>query len=127
MPMRLSSSMMPVITVLALAVGVSCATRLAPAAPMVTSGGVRFVFERAGAKSVAVAGTFNEWSTRLHPLARAGPRGLWTAVVTLPPGEHLFMYVVDGNEWVSPPHAEDHVDDGFGAKNGVVIVRPTDR
>jgi len=51
---------------------------------------------------------------------------VWTAVVTLPPGEHLFVFVVDG-QWVVPPVAEDYVDDGFGSKNGVVIVRPRER
>ena len=36
--------------------------------------------------------------------ARAqGSRGVWTIVVQLPPGEHLFMYVVDGTQWISPP------------------------
>jgi hypothetical protein len=34
------------------------------------------------------------------------------------------MYIVDGDSWISPPYAEDYVDDGFGAKNGVVVVRP---
>ena len=36
------------------------------------------------------------------------------------------MSVVDG-KWVSPPFAEDYVDDGFGAKNGMVVVRPPER
>ena len=41
----------------------------------------------------------------------------------LPPGEYLFMYIVDGTRWLSPPAAEDYVDDGFGAWNGVLVVR----
>ena len=47
-----------------------------------------------------------------------------TIIVPLPPGEHAFMYVVDGAQWMSPPLASDYVDDGFGAKNGVVVVKP---
>jgi hypothetical protein len=35
------------------------------------------------------------------------------------------MYVVDGIQWISPEVAEDFVDDGFGVKNGVVVVRPS--
>src|SRR5262245_5729386 len=99
----------------------SCATTMAPAAPVVTPAGVRFVLMRAEATSVAVAGSFNQWSASSHPLVRAN--GLWTIFVPLPPGEHAFMYVVNGTEWVSPPLAEDYVDDGFGAKNGIVVVR----
>ena len=41
----------------------------------------------------------------------------------LPAGEHKFMFVVDAEQWMVPPLAEDYVDDGFGSRNGVVIVR----
>jgi len=102
----------------------SCAARLSPGAPVVTPDGVRFVLEQSQARSVTVAGSFNDWSDTSHPLARDARSGLWTATVVLPPGEHQFMFVVDDTEWVSPPLAEDYVDDGFGARNGVVIVRP---
>ena len=98
-----------------------------PAAPVVTPAGVQFVLVRPEARSVALAGSFNQWSVASHLLARDGARGVWTIVVALPPGEHLFMYVVDGTEWITPPLAEDYVDDGFGAKNGIVVVRPAER
>ena len=108
------------LTLVAAIVSASCAT-MAPAAPAVTPAGVRFTLIRADARTVAVAGTFNEWSIASHLLARAKSNGPWTLAVPLPPGEHLFMYVVDGTEWVSPL-AADYVDDGFGSKNGVVTV-----
>jgi 1,4-alpha-glucan branching enzyme len=104
----------------------ACATTpmtLSSGAPVVTPGGVRFVLVRAEAKSVALAGSFNSWSASSHPLARTKPNGPWAIVVPLPPGEHAFMYVVNGTEWVSPPMAGDYVDDGFGARNGIVVVR----
>jgi len=107
----------------------SCAATMAPAAPaasappVATPTGVRFVLMRADATSVAVAGSFNQWSASSHPLVPAKAGGLWTIVVPLPPGEHAFMFVVNGTEWVSPPMAEDYVDDGFGARNGIVVVR----
>lgn len=103
----------------------SCAAARARA-PVETSDGVRFTLSNAEAMSVAVAGTFNDWSAVAHPLTRAGAR-LWTAVVTLAPGEHQFMFIVNGTEWVTPPMAEDYVDDGFGSRNGVVVVRPRER
>lgn len=107
-----------------LAAADACGSRLAPAPPAPTSDGVRFVLQHPGARNVAVAGSFNGWSTTAHVLTRAPSQDLWSAVIRLPPGEHVFMYVVDGT-WVSPPLAEDYVDDGFGSKNGVVVVRPT--
>ena len=110
--------------IVAAVVSAGCAATMRPAAPVVTPSGVRFVLMQPAARSVALAGSFNQWSATSQPLARDGSRGRWTIVVPLPPGEHLFMYVVDGAQWISPPLAEDYVDDGFGAKNGVVVVRP---
>lgn len=87
-----------------------------------TRGGVRFSLLQPDARTVALAGRFNEWSATSHPLSRQ-PSGAWTIVVELPPGEHPFMFVVDG-QWLSPPVAEDYADDGFGKRNGIVVVRP---
>ena len=109
--------------VVAAGMGLSCAAVLAPVAPVSTRDGVRFVLVRPDASSVAVVGTFNQWSISSHPLLQDPSSDAWTTLVPLSPGEHLFMYVVDGTHWLSPPAADDYVDDGFGAWNGVVVVR----
>jgi 1,4-alpha-glucan branching enzyme len=116
-----ASAMRLPLLLLALTVSASCSAR-ASLAPLVTREGVRFSVEQPAAHRVAVAGTFNGWSPTSHQMTRDARRR-WTAVVALPPGEHLFMYVVDG-AWVTPPEAADFVDDGFGARNGVVVVPP---
>jgi len=121
--MRPALSMSLFVALLALVTGESCATARRPAAPVVTPEGVRFVLMQPEAREVALAGSFNGWSTSSHPLTGERSSGLWTIVVALPPGEHLFMFIVDGAQWVSPPLAEDYVDDGFGSRNGVVVVR----
>ncbi|RMH37038.1 MAG: hypothetical protein D6690_04170, partial [Nitrospirae bacterium] len=72
--------------------------------------------------SVAVAGSFNDWSTDMHLMRQVHEDGLWQITIPLEPGEHLFMYVVDGKHWVRPPLADDYVPDGFGNDNGVVVV-----
>ena len=116
--------------VAAIVAGVACAactSALAPSAPVVTPAGVRFVMAYPQARSVALAGSFNQWSTVSHPLVPATTPGVWTTVVPLPPGEHLFMFVVNGEEWLSPAVAEDYADDGFGSKNGIVVVREVER
>jgi len=105
----------------ALTAVLSASCVVAARAPQVTPSGVRFTLEHNGATSVAVVGSFNEWSTSSHPLTRQGR--LWRTVVVLPPGDHLFMFVVDGTQWVVPPLADDYADDGFGSRNGVVSVR----
>jgi 1,4-alpha-glucan branching enzyme len=107
----------------ALAAGgnMSCAAAVTQE-PVVTADGVRFTLEYAGARSVAVAGDFNDWSVSSHPMVRSGST-TWRVVVALARGDHKFMFVVDGTQWVVPPVAEEYVDDGFGSRNGVVIVR----
>ena len=103
------------------ALTVSACAAHASLIPLVTREGVRFSMDQPAAQTVAVAGTFNGWSATAHPMTPDASRRRWTAVVPLPPGEHLFMFVVDG-AWVTPPQAVDYVDDGFGARNGVVVV-----
>jgi hypothetical protein len=56
-------------------------------------------------------------------MTRVGPDGVWSLVIPLPPGEHSFMYVVNDTQWLTPPQADDYVEDGFGNRNGLVIVR----
>ena len=107
---------------LAAIAAVSCASGRPTLYPATTSAGVRFVLEHPQARGVAVAGSFNRWSVSSHPLSRDAA-GRWGVVVALPPGEHQFMFVVDGTEWITPPFAEEYADDGFGARNGVVVVR----
>ena len=109
-------------TVAAIVAGVACAPALGPAPPAITSAGVRFVVAYPEARTVALAGSFNGWSTKTHLLAPSGRSGVWALVVPLPPGEYLFMFVVDGNRWLTPPLADDYVEDGFGSRNGIVLV-----
>jgi len=83
---------------------------------------VQFSFESAGARSVAVAGEFNNWEPQLTLLNDPDGDGLWTALVPLAPGVHQYMFVVDGVEWVADPRAERFVADGFGRDNAVLTV-----
>lgn len=95
-----------------------------PAAEPTEAGrAVEFMVTVAGAKSVAVAGSFNGWSPTAHPMRSVGPDGTWSVEIVLPAGEHKFMYVIDGRRWLTPPTADEFVDDGFGQVNGVKIVR----
>jgi 1,4-alpha-glucan branching enzyme len=106
-------------------VAVTCAPKAPLEMPVVTRGGVRFLLAHADARSVVLAGSFNEWSTTSHRMSRQAA-GVWTIVVALPPGEHLFMFVVNDVEWITPPAADDYADDGFGKRNGIVVVRPNE-
>lgn len=114
-------------TLIAVTVSACLGDRQINLSPAMTPAGMRFSLMDTDARSVAVAGSFNEWSVSSHPMAREVTGGIWTTVVPLPPGEHVFMFVIDGKRWITPPLADDFVDDGFGARNGVVIVPPTEK
>jgi hypothetical protein len=84
---------------------------------------VQFVLEAPSARTVAVAGDFNEWDAR-HVLEDPDADGVWTGRVPLQPGVHQYMFVIDGTEWVTDPGAERWTDDGFGNRNAVLAVAP---
>lgn len=85
---------------------------------------VRFELVSPEAESVALAGSFNGWEAEGIPLVRREQGGLWTATVPLPVGEHKYLFVVDGEEWIPDPRAHAQVDDGFGGSNSVIVVGP---
>ena len=99
------------------------APSITPGLPVQERTGVRFTVAIPKAQSVAVSGSFNGGSVTTHPMMRVSSDGVWTAMLQIPPGEYVFMYVVNGNEWVRPAQAYDFVDDGFGNTNGVVVVK----
>lgn len=83
---------------------------------------VQFVFAKPGAATVTVAGDFNAWDVRGTPLTDTDGDGIWTGRVALRPGVHKYMFVVDGEKWVTDPQADSYVDDGFGMRNAVLSV-----
>ena len=83
---------------------------------------VQFVFAAENAQTVAVAGDFNQWQPNAGELRDADGDGVWTALVAVDPGLHKYMFVVDGEEWVTDPRADSYVDDGFGMRNALIAV-----
>ncbi|MFQ5536000.1 MAG: hypothetical protein ACE5GJ_00990 [Gemmatimonadota bacterium] len=85
---------------------------------------VEFRLTAPGARSVAVAGDFDNWTGR--PLSDPDGDGVWTGRIPVRPGVHAYMFVVDENQWVTDPEAELYADDGFGNRNAVLAVSPPD-
>jgi cyclomaltodextrinase len=75
------------------------------------------------AHQVYLAGTFNEWQYRRHPMQTPDGGRTWTLTLPLPPGAHQYKFVVDGTEWRTDPNAPA-IDDGNGNMNSVVWVEP---
>lgn len=82
---------------------------------------VRLVHHAPGAAQVAVAGTWNGWDPTRGVMKARGD-GVFEIVLALPPGEHEYMFVIDGTQWVTDPTALHTRDDGFGQKNAVLSL-----
>jgi 1,4-alpha-glucan branching enzyme len=73
-----------------------------------------------GAKSVYVAGSFNQWKPDTTPLVQAG-NGRWVGNLAVRPGRHEYLFVVDG-QWLPDPNAKENVQNPFGGLNSVFTV-----
>lgn len=80
---------------------------------------VTFTLQRRNARSVAVAGDFSGWEPRA---LRQASNGTWTLETVLPPGVYHYAFVVNGDTWLVPDHAQGIVDDGFGQRNATLVV-----
>ena len=88
----------------------------ADARPLVT-----FVLLAPEARSVALAGDFNDWDSA-RMLMRREASGLWTVDVPLTPGRYRYVFVVDGRRFVADPAAPRAAGDDFGTPTSVVTV-----
>jgi 1,4-alpha-glucan branching enzyme len=81
---------------------------------------VRFEFTHPTARTVCIAGTFDNWqpdAKSMHPLGG----GRWMKETVLPPGTYEYRLVVDG-QWMPDPLAKETVPNPFGGRNSVLRV-----
>jgi 1,4-alpha-glucan branching enzyme len=72
------------------------------------------------AKSVAIAGTFNNWDPARTPLRNEGG-GVWRVFLPLNAGRYEYRYVVDG-QWQEDAAAKEFAPNPFGGRNSVLKV-----
>lgn len=81
---------------------------------------IRFVYINEDAEQVSVAGNFSDWEPIKMSSQMMNGQKVWTGLVPVERGEHHYMFIKDGEEWISDPLAEVQRDDGFGNKNAVI-------
>jgi hypothetical protein len=82
---------------------------------------VRFALVAPGATRVSLVGDFNQWDAGATPMRQLGDGRLWLVEVPLPPGRHVYAFVVDGD--VTPdPAAPRAGEEDFGTPSSVVLV-----
>jgi 1,4-alpha-glucan branching enzyme len=81
---------------------------------------VYFEFTHPTARTVCIAGTFNDWQPEAKPMHPMGD-GYWVKQTELAPGTHEYCLVVDG-QWMPDPLAKECVPNPFGGQNSVLNV-----
>ena len=82
---------------------------------------VRFVFVAPYASRVSLVGDFNKWNPAAMPMRRSPDGRAWLLDVPLPPGRHVYSFIVDG-DLAPDPAAPRAGDDDFGVPSSVVLV-----
>jgi len=83
---------------------------------------IRFVYIDEDAEQVSVAGNFSDWEPVEMSSQMMNGKKVWSGLVPVERGEQHYMFIKDGEEWISDPLAEVQRDDGFGNKNAVIYL-----
>ena len=81
---------------------------------------IRFEYSQPDASAVWLVGSFNGWNPESTPFTRDS-LGAWSLELALPPGEHRYRFIVDG-EWRDDPLASQTVVNPFGGFDAVLVV-----
>ena len=75
------------------------------------------------AKTAAVVGEFNHWSSLAHPMRRL-KNGSFSTTIDLEKGRaYQFRYLLDKKKWENEPEADQFVVSPYGdSENSVVLV-----
>lgn len=85
---------------------------------------IMFKFHAPEAKSVHIAGSFNDWNMRSDPLSQSKKgraSGTWRGVFYLEPGVYEYRFIIDGI-WHDDPDAIELWTNELGSFNCVVWV-----
>jgi 1,4-alpha-glucan branching enzyme len=81
---------------------------------------VEFALFAPDARTVFLAGSFNNWDTNALPMKKA-KNGTWKAKIKLAPGRYEYKYFVDSN-WVQEMPGASLVPNCFGTSNCVIGI-----
>ena len=81
---------------------------------------VEFSVDAPEAKSVFVAGTFNNWAADKDRMKKDS-KGIWRTTLSIPVGKNEYKFVVDG-QWKEDPANPNKVSDPYGGTNSVIEV-----
>lgn len=75
-----------------------------------------------GAKTVALAGEFNNWDPNAQALKKQKDGSFKTTVELPVGGEYQYRYVIDGTKWENDSAADKYVSNGVSSEDNSVVV-----
>jgi hypothetical protein len=115
------------VTTATVAAAAPAASMLRPVADVVAPGVVKpllhqFVFENKQAGRISVVGDFNQWNPVSAPMTRSADGSLWSVLVPMLPGRHVYAFMVDDSLLVLDPAQATARDPDLGTNASVVMV-----
>lgn len=80
----------------------------------------RFVVYQPEADRMEITGTFTGW--KRIAMVQSGNSGYWEISLPLPPMEHRYTYVIDGERTLSDPTVPNREKDDFGGENSILAA-----
>jgi len=82
---------------------------------------VKFIVNTENAETVEILGLNSDWQNSITMSKKKD--GSFSCDVTIPKNtQHQFKYLVNQNEWLNDPDADDLVPNEFGGSNSVIIL-----
>ena len=81
---------------------------------------IEFRLEGISARDVSIAGDFNQWEPKTHPMHK-DESGVWTQNLSLAPGRYEYRIYADG-QWLNDPKNPLVCANCFGTENNVLVV-----
>jgi serine protease AprX len=92
------------------------------APPRIENDKIIFHYHGDAARSVSLAGDFNDWKPTETPFTK-GADGIWRAAIScLKPGRYRYKFFVDDEFWTEDPSHALKEPDGLGGFNSVLLV-----
>ncbi|HTE47965.1 MAG TPA: glycogen-binding domain-containing protein [Gemmatimonadaceae bacterium] len=82
----------------------------------------QFVFENKNARRISVVGDFNNWNPASAPMTRSSDGTLWSTIVPILPGRHVYGFMVDDSLFTLDPREPNVRDPDLGVTGSVIIV-----
>jgi 1,4-alpha-glucan branching enzyme len=73
------------------------------------------------ARTVQIAGDFNNWQPQQNPMEKIKDKGYWQAKLPLAKGTYRYRLVVDG-QWQQDPNNSNSEPNPYGGLNSVLSI-----